>query len=119
MAHFAEIDKNKTVLRVLVVDDNDTGGGDLAQESIGIEYLKSALGSDWLQTSYNRNFRKNYAARGYEYDEERNAFILPCNYASWVLNEATCVWEPPIPYPDVEKHYVWDEDTLSWIEITE
>ena len=70
----------------------------------------------WVQTSYNNNFRKNYAGMGYTYDETRDAFYAPQPYPSWTLNETTCHWESPTPYPDDDKHYTWDEDTLSWDE---
>jgi len=70
----------------------------------------------WVQTSYNNNFRKNYAGMGYTYDETRDAFYAPQPYPSWTLNETTCRWESPTPYPDDDKHYTWNEDTLSWDE---
>ena len=82
---------------------------------------------EWIQTSYNTKsgvhllggvpLRKNYAGIGYTYDRERDAFIPPQPFASWVLNEDTCLWGPPIPYPDDEKEYYWNEETQEWKEI--
>jgi hypothetical protein len=66
------------------------------------------------RTSYNNNIRKNYAGIGYIYDEDRDAFISPKPYASWILNEETCLWEPPVAYPNDDKGYNWNEDTVSW-----
>jgi hypothetical protein len=92
----------------------------------------------WIQTSYNtrggiyynsqtgepdadqsKAFRKNYAGIGYTYDNNRDAFIPPKVYNSWVLNEFSCLWEAPVPCPDDGKEYIWDESTLSWVEIQE
>jgi hypothetical protein len=79
------------------------------------------LGGTWKQTSYNASFRKNYAGVGYTYDGVRDAFLPPKTYPSWVLNEATCQWEAPIPKPAEDnlpsRYYRWQEETLSWIEI--
>jgi hypothetical protein len=123
MAHFAEIDSNNIVTRVLVVDNS--------QEDNGQDFLANTLGlgGTWIKTSYNTQggvhtnggtpFRKNYAGIGYTYDSARDAFIPPKPYNSWVLNEETCLWNAPTPMPVEEgKMYRWDEDTTSWIEIT-
>jgi hypothetical protein len=121
MAHFAEIDQNNTVLRVIVVDNKDTSTSDGTEiESIGVAFCKSLLGNDtnWKQTSYNGKFRKNYAGIGFTYDSVRDAFIPPKSFASWLLNENTCQWESPIPFPNDGKYYVWDETTTSWVEVT-
>jgi hypothetical protein len=69
-----------------------------------------------VQTSYNASFRKNFAGPGFTYDSERDAFISPKPYASWVLDEDTCHWEAPVPMPE-DGVYQWDEDTLSWVEV--
>jgi hypothetical protein len=119
MAHFAQIDSNNIVLQVIVVGDQDcldSNGNE--SESIGIKFCKSLFGQEtnWIQTSYNRNFRKNYAGNGYTYNEIRDAFIPPKQYPSWILNEDACTWEPPIPYPDDGNLYFWNEDTQSWLE---
>jgi hypothetical protein len=120
MAHFAEIDSNNLVLRVIVVDNNDVLDSENNEsEAVGITYLEDGFGGNWVQTSYNRNFRKNYAATGYTYDSTRNAFIPPQRFASWNLNEDTCIWESPVAHPDDDKMYEWDEDIINWIEITE
>ena len=118
MAHFAELDAQNNVLRVLVVNNEVITIDGEEKEQIGIDFLTALCGSStWKQTSYNHNFRKNYAGIGYTYDETRDAFIPPKPFPSWELNEDTCQWDAPIPYPDDGKHYYWDEDTTSWKEI--
>lgn len=111
MAHFAEIDKNNRVLRVLVVPNS--------QEHRGQEFLSEdlSLGGRWIQTSYNNNFRKRYAGIGYIYDENLDVFLFPKPFESWILNNATLEWESPIEYPNDGKEYIWNEDNLSWCEI--
>ncbi len=109
MSHFAEIDPNGgTVLRVLVVPDE--------QEHRGQDFLANdlGLGGVWVQTSYNANIRYNYAGIGYTYDATRDAFISPKPYGSWLLDEETCQWEPPIPMPQDENFYTWNEEQLNW-----
>lgn len=120
MAHFAEVDENNIVLRVLVVDD--------LHESNGQEFLATTLGlgGTWIKTSYNTHagvhnkggtpLRKNYAGIGYTYDSGRDAFIPPKPYPSWVLNETSCVYEAPVAMP-TEGRYTWNEETTSWDEI--
>jgi hypothetical protein len=122
MAHFAEIGENNLVLRVIVVDNKDTMDTfGVEQEEIGAEFCRNLLGGTWKQTSYNSSFRKNYAGFGFTYDSVRDAFVPPKPYPSWVLNEATCQWEAPVPKPDdvdfPTRYYRWQEETLSWIEI--
>jgi len=113
MAHFAEIDGDNIVTRVLVVPNE--------QENRGHEYLANDLdlGGTWVQTSYNATIRKNYAGIGYTFDSVRDAFIPPKPFASWVLNEDTCNWDAPVARPEDDKFYTWDEATTSWIEVTE
>jgi hypothetical protein len=108
MAHFAEVDETGLVLRVLVVPD--------AQESRGQEFLSDdlGLGGTWVQTSYNARIRKNYAGIGMTYDNTRDAFIPEQPYASWILNEETCQWEPPVAYPEDGLMYAWNEETTDW-----
>jgi hypothetical protein len=121
MAHFAELDENNIVLRVIVVSNADTSDlNGVEREEIGMAFCRSLFGSStlWKQTSYNANFRKNYAGIGYSYDALRDAFIPPKPFPSWVLNEQTCVWDAPVAYPDDGKFYRWDEPTTSWIEVT-
>ena len=119
MAHFAELDANNVVLRVLVVNDSDTVDADnVEQEQIGIVFLQNLVGGTWAQTSYNNRIRKNYAGIGYAYDQTRDAFIPPKPaFASWVLDEETCRWTPPIPYPTDGKQYTWDEENITWAEV--
>jgi hypothetical protein len=107
MSHFAEIDKNNIVVRVIVAEKNFINTG-----FVGDEF-------NWVQTSYNNNFRKNYAGIGYSYDKSRDAFIPPQPYPSWLLDEDTCLWDSPIPRPDDDKHYKWNETTTSWDEVTD
>ncbi len=121
MAHWAEIDENNIVTRVLVVaDEEDNRGQEFLATDLG-------LGGTWKKTSYNTMgnvhalggtpFRKNYAGIGFTYDESRDAFIAPKPFASWVLNEDTCLWDAPTPMPVEEgKMFTWDEDTTSWVE---
>ena len=108
MAHFAEVDENGVVKQVLVVPD--------AQEHRGHEFLSDdlGLGGTWVQTSYNARIRKNYAGIGMTYDANRDAFIAPQPYASWILNEDTCHWEAPVPYPADGVMYIWNEETTDW-----
>ena len=127
MAHFAELNSNYIVLRVLVVSNNDClNENNDESESVGITFLKNLYGNDtiWKQTSYNGNMRKNYAAIGYSYDNNKDAFIPPRPFESWNLNEDTCMYEPPIAYPTDGKKYSWDNDayiadnTTGWMEYT-
>ena len=107
MSHFAKIDSNNIVTEVIVAEKDFINSG-----LVGDEFL-------WVQTSYNNNFRKNHAAEGFTYDKDRDAFIPPQLWSSWTLNETTCQWEPPVPYPTDDLMYEWDEDTTSWVETTE
>lgn len=122
MAHFAKLDENNMVLEVNVVDNEllrDSAG--IEREDLGFAFLVQWSGGYpyWKQTSYNGSFRKNYASIGYTYDAERDAFIPPKPYASWVLNEDTCLWDAPVVCPTDGNKYVWDEESTSWIKITE
>jgi len=118
MAYMAQLDDNNTVLRVLSVSNADCPDPAPANEAQGAAFLESlGLGTNWKQTSFNATFRKNYAGIGYTFDAVRDAFIAPQPYASWILNETTCQWEPPVPYPTDGKNYSWDETTTAWVEI--
>jgi len=127
MSHFAKLDENNVVVFVTVGRQEDDG---LEEELI------ARTGDVYRQTSYNtrggvhynpetgdpsedqtKAFRKNYAGIGYTYDEERDAFIPPKPFESWVLNEDTCLWESPVPYPSDGERYVWDEETVAWVEV--
>ena len=116
MAHFAELDANNLVTRVLVVDNEDTVENGEEDEELGIKFLQNLFGGTWKQTSYNGNFRKNYAGKGFTYDQSRDAFIPKKTYPSWLLDEDTCRWEAPVPCPDDDKVYVWDEVTTNWVD---
>jgi hypothetical protein len=108
MAHWAELDENNVVLRVLVGDNNDPNGDE------GYQWLLDNLGGTWVKTSYNGNIRKNFAGIGFTYNEELDAFVPPKPFASWTLNEETALWEPPVPYPTDGEIYTWNEETTSW-----
>lgn len=121
MSHFAEIDENGIVLRVLV------GNNTLPNE--GQDWFEEHLGGTWVQTSYNTfggqhlnggtAFRKNFAAKGYTYDETRDAFYAPQPFPSWVLDEDTCLWQAPVEMPEDADSvaYDWDEDSQAWVAI--
>jgi hypothetical protein len=115
MAHFAHIEDG-VVTTVIVVSDLDALDPFPESEPLGQAFIAS-LGLDgmWKQTSYHGNFRGNYAGIGYTFDEQRDAFIPPKPYSSWTLNESTCLWEPPVPYP-TEGEHMWDEDSQTWVE---
>ena len=110
MAHWAEIDNNNIVIKVLVTDNNDPNGDE------GYQWLIDNLGGRWIQTSYNRNFRKNFAGPGSIYDEEEDIFLPAKPFDSWILNKELYWWEPPFFPPQDDKFYAWQEETLSWIE---
>jgi hypothetical protein len=118
MAHYAFIDSNNIVTEVIPGRDEGEDGVDWEQ------WYSEFRGQTCKRTSYNtvgnqhpegRPFRKNYAGIGYTYDDQRDAFIPPQPFPSWVLNEDTCVWGAPIAYPTDGQLYNWDEETLSWI----
>ena len=120
MAHFAELDENNNVLRVIVVHNNELlDENNMEQESKGIEFCNSLFGGNWVKTSYNGTIRKNFASVGYRYDSHRDSFIPPKPYDSWILDEDTFRWVSPVPYPNDGRMYVWSEDILTWIVINE
>jgi hypothetical protein len=108
MAHWAQIDENGIVVQVTVGDNNEPDEG--------YQWLIDNLGGTWVQTSYNGNIRKNYAGIGYTFDEARDAFIPPKAFSSWVLDEETCQWVSPVPMPDGDGVYYWDEEAGAWVE---
>lgn len=118
MAHWAELDENNIVIRVLVTDNNDPAGDE------GYKWLIDNLGGTWVQTSYNTiagehklggtPLRKNYAGVGFTYDEKLDAFIPPKPFESWVLDEETCLWQSPIAKPEDGKRYQWNESIVNW-----
>lgn len=114
MAHFAEIGLNNVVLRVIVVANEELMDNGQESEAKGAEFCRNLLGGTWLQTSYNANFRKNFAGAGYTYDQNRDAFIPPQPYPSWLLHSDTCQWIAPVPRPNDGNTYFWNEATVSW-----
>ena len=123
MAHYAFLNKKNIVTEVIVGKDENEGDLDWAI------YYGSKRGQKCVRTSYNTRggehilggtpFRKNYAGIGYFYDEERDAFIPPKPFESWVLNEDTCLWEAPVAMPDDGQMYRWDEESLDWVVVEE
>ena len=108
MSHWAEIDENNIVTRVLVGNNSEPDEG---------EAFMNSLGGTWVKTSYNGTIRKNYAGIGYSYDSSRNAFIAPKPFDSWELDEDTCRWEAPVAYPTDGKMYTWNEENTNWEEV--
>jgi hypothetical protein len=123
MAHFAQVDENNIVIQVLVTDDNDPNGDE------GYQWLVDNFGGSWIKTSYNTRanqhtkgkepVRGNYANIGMTYDQERDVFLHPKPFPSWVIDEDTFLWRPPIDAPDPFGSYTWDEASLSWFVIPE
>lgn len=124
MAHFAQLDENSIVAQVIVINNAVIDDLPFPQsEPLGIDFCKTLYGENtsWAQTSYNANFRYNYAGIGFVFDPNVSpdgAFIPPQPYPSWILNPSTQLWEPPVPYPDDGLVYFWDEATQSWIPAT-
>lgn len=117
MAHFAKLNDENIVIAVHVVNNDVITIDGSESEQAGIDFLSGLHGyTNWKQTSYNGTFRKNYAGIGHSYDASRDAFIAPQPWPSWILNESTCIWEPPMPYPVDGKNYIWHEETESWVE---
>ena len=115
MSHFAKVE-NCVVTEVIVAEQDVIDSGLFGDSNL------------WVQTSYNtignkhpanRPLRKNYAGIGFTYDPVRDAFIPPQPFKSWVLDEETCLWQPPVGYPQDGKRYTWDEQQINWIEVTE
>jgi hypothetical protein len=130
MASFAKIENNIVIRVESVVNEVIKDSNGVEQESIGIEFLKTLYNEPnaiWKQTSYNTHagdhdlggtpFRKNHAGIGFTYDSQRNAFIPPKEFNSWILNEQTCNWDPPTPRPQDGNIYYWNEEILSWVII--
>ena len=111
MAHFAKLGTGNIVERVEIVS-NDIA----TTEQAGVDFLNNLYGSRdvWKQTSYNGTIRKNYAGIGYQYDQTRDAFIPPKPFDSWILNETTCLWNPPVVKPDDGQNYEWNETNQTW-----
>ena len=119
MAHFAKLENN-IVTQVIVVSNQDIlDENGQENEQKGIDFCSNLLGGTWIQTSYNAKIRKNYAGIGYKYDTDLDAFIPTKPFASWVLDKKTAQWKAPVDMPTDDKRYSWDEETTSWIEVTE
>jgi hypothetical protein len=120
MGHFAKLDDQNIVVDVNVVNNETLDNLPFpASEPVGVVFLTEWSGgyTNWKQTSYNGNFRKNYAGVGYTYDSVLDAFVPPKPYPSWLLNTNTCQWVPPTPYPSDGNMYTWDETTQSWVQV--
>jgi hypothetical protein len=119
MAHFAKIGINGKVIEVTKVNNEvilDANGNE--SEMNGIDFLTKLTGYPvWKQTSYNNNFRKNFAGIGYTYDEDKDAFIPKKPFNSWILNETTCLWEAPVAKPNDDGIYTWNETIQNWEQI--
>jgi hypothetical protein len=116
MAHFAQIDSNNIVIQVIVIEQDVIDTGLFGEPSSFVQTSYNTFGG--AHTLGGTPLRKNYAGMGYTYDSVRDAFYTPKPYASWTLNEDTCIWEAPIPMPTDGKMYGWDEATHNWVEIT-
>lgn len=119
MAYFAQLDDNHTVLQVIAVSNKDAPDpAPQHSEPAGQAFIASlGLTGRWVQTSYNGRIRKNYAGIGYTYDPARDAFIPPQPWPSWLLDEATCLWAPPVPHPTDGGMYIWNEELQQWEQV--
>lgn len=118
MAHFAELNADNIVIRVVVISNDeiiDSNGNE--REGIGVNRCRELFGNNtrWKQTSYHGSIRKNYAGVGYQYNSELDAFIPPRPYPSWTLDTDTCMWIAPMPMPIDNKLYIWNEGLLRWV----
>ena len=117
MAYFAKLGTGNIIETIISINNSViTDSNGVEQEKLGVDFINKLYNTRdvWKQTSYNRTFRKNYAGIGYQYDQQRDAFIPPKPFNSWVLNEDTCLWNAPVAMPKDNKPYIWNEETLSW-----
>jgi hypothetical protein len=117
MAYFAKLGTGNIVEQVISINNSViTDSNGVEQEQLGVDFINKLYNTRdvWKQTSYNNNIRKNFAGIGYQYDQTRDAFIAPKPFNSWVLNEDTCRWESPIPYPTDGGLYNWNETSKTW-----
>jgi len=120
MAYFAKLGTGNIIEQVISINNSViTDSNGVEQEQLGVDFINKLYNTRdvWKQTSYNNNIRKNFAGIGYQYDQTRDAFIPPKPFNSWILNEQTCNWEPPIPMPNdasIDKIYSWNETTKNW-----
>jgi hypothetical protein len=117
MAYFAKLNSGNIVENVISINNaviTDANG--VEQEQLGVDFINNLYGTNdiWKQTSYNNRIRKNYAGIGYTYDSNRDAFIPPKPFNSWILNETTCLWNAPVAYPQDGNRYKWNEETQNW-----
>ena len=133
MAYFAKLGTGNIIEKVISINNSViTDSNGVEQEQLGVDFINKLYNTRdvWKQTSYNNNIRKNFAGIGYQYDQQRDAFIAPKPFNSWILNEDTCRWEAPIPYPTtytknlvnglgnpIKDPYKWNETNLNWEEI--
>jgi len=119
MAHFAELDENNKVLRVVVVDNKDTANAEGVEvEAVGVAHLQSFLSGNWKQCSYNSNFRGNYCGKGDTYFVDQDLFMSPKPYNSWSMSTADATWQAPSAMPTDGGMYNWDEDNQTWINLS-
>ena len=121
MAYFAKLGTGNIIETVISVNNSViTDNNGIEQEQLGVDFINKLYNTRdvWKQTSYNRNFRKNYAGIGYQYDQTRDAFIPPKPFNSWILNEDTCLWNAPVSVPTEElennQYYSWNESIINW-----
>jgi hypothetical protein len=121
MAYFAKLGTGNIIEQVISINNaviTDNNG--IEQEKLGVDFINKLYNTRdvWKQTSYNRTFRKNYAGIGYQYDQQRDAFIPPKPFNSWVLNEDNCRWEAPVAKPTTQleenQYYYWNESVINW-----
>ena len=121
MAYFAKLGTGNIVEKVISINNTViTDANGVEQEKLGVDFINKLYNTRdvWKQTSYNNNIRKNYAGIGYTYDQQRDAFIAPKPYNSWILNEQTCRWEAPVAMPikqlEENQYYSWNESIINW-----
>jgi hypothetical protein len=121
MAYFAKLGTGNIVEKVISINNSViTDANGVEQEQLGNDFINKLYNTRdvWKQTSYNNNIRKNFAGIGYQYDQQRDAFITPKPYNSWVLNEQTCQWQSPVAMPTTEleenQYYSWNESIVNW-----
>jgi len=121
MAYFAKLGTGNIVEKVISINNSViTNSNGIEQEQLGVDFINKLYNTRdvWKQTSYNNNIRKNFAGIGYQYDQQRDAFIAPKTFNSWILNEDTCLWESPIAKPTTEleenEYYSWNESIINW-----
>ena len=115
MAHFAKLDEHGIVTQVIVVANAELIDNGVESEAKGIAFCTALLSGQWKQTSYSGRIKKNFAGIGFAYDPQRDAFVPPQPFASWLL-DASCRWTPPVPHPGDGKRHLWDEAAQMWSE---